>query len=178
MAYPTQKYLQECLEYNAETGKLFWLKRPVEHFSSERSCNSWNGKQGGKEVRPNCIFVGIANVQYKKSRIIWLLVYGVLPNIIDHINGDFRDNRLVNLRNTDLTGNARNSARFYTNTSGVVGVSKLINMNAWRMNICNGDGGNGEVKYFPTWCEAFNARVFAEMRLGYHPNHGRSKLLS
>ena len=34
-------------------------------------------------------------------RYAWYCVYGEIPNVIDHINGDKSDNRITNLRNVD-----------------------------------------------------------------------------
>jgi hypothetical protein len=31
---PTQKYLQECFDYNEEVGQLLWKHRPLHHFDS------------------------------------------------------------------------------------------------------------------------------------------------
>lgn len=46
---------------------------------------------------------------YKAHRIAWLLHYGKWPlNLIDHINGDRRGNRIVNLRDVMHAENQRN----------------------------------------------------------------------
>jgi hypothetical protein len=45
---------------------------------------------------------------YRVHRIIWFMHTGEWPNVIDHINGDPHDNRLGNLRDTDVRGNNQN----------------------------------------------------------------------
>ena len=40
--------------------------------------------------------------------MVWVAVYGRLPKVIDHINGDKTDNRLENLREVSYSGNDAN----------------------------------------------------------------------
>lgn len=63
---------------------------------------------------------------YLCHRIIMLLTTGRDVTIIDHINGVRQDNSVDNLRIVDNGTNARNSARYSSNSSGVTGVKKVI----------------------------------------------------
>ena len=62
--------------------------------------------------------------QYAEHRIIWLLIYGNLPNCqIDHINRLKNDNRVINLRLANASQNQQNIPIKGNNTTGVCGVS-------------------------------------------------------
>ena len=56
---------------------------------------------------------------YKLHRIIWKLVYNEEPNIIDHINRNKSDNRIVNLRSVDTRTNIWNMQKFDGRLIGV-----------------------------------------------------------
>lgn len=100
-------------------------------------------------------------------RIIWEMVYGECPDVIDHINGDKHDNRLVNLRNVDRAENMRNRKLNKRNKSGINGVSTRKD-GKWLVVI--------RTKYiglFDNFFEACCARKSAEYKAGFHENHGR-----
>lgn len=63
---------------------------------------------------------------FRLHRIAWVRQFGAVPAgaVIDHINGDILDNRIVNLRLATRHDNARNAARPRNNTSGFKGVSR------------------------------------------------------
>jgi len=55
--------------------------------------------------------------------------------MIDHSNGNPSDNRFINLRVTDSSGNNRNSRKRKTNKSGYKGVSFFRKTEKWRASI-------------------------------------------
>jgi hypothetical protein len=87
-------YLRSVLEYNGETGVLFWkrLNKPAGY-------NNPNGYVMIKIKRRLC----------RAHRVIWAIVTGAWPeNFIDHINGIGVDNRWANLRAATFTVNNLN----------------------------------------------------------------------
>jgi hypothetical protein len=69
--------------------------------------------------------IGVDMHRYYARRLAWLYVYGEMPKVIDHINGDTLDNRIGNLRNVDQSGNLQNIRQMNrTNTSGFTGVTR------------------------------------------------------
>lgn len=72
---------------------------------------------------------GYIKVSYKRNsllahRVAWVLHYGINPTgIIDHINGDKSDNRIVNLRLSNKSENGQNRKHCTkTNSTGYLGV--------------------------------------------------------
>lgn len=81
---------------------------------------------------------------YREHRLIWLLMYGYMPEQdIDHINGVRDDNRLANLRECSRSFNLLNAVGRANNSTGHKGVSlqkngkyhAYINVNGKRNNI-------------------------------------------
>lgn len=173
------------LSYTPETGVLTWKARPVEMFertakrSPEHSAKLWNSRWGGKEAFTAVALSGhkvgaIHGTVYLAHRIAWLLASGEWPEVIDHINGDPADNRLVNLRNVTQSENAKNAARRSDNTSGVAGVSWSIRDKKWTARVVDG-GRPISLGSFSTKEEAISARLDAQEKFGFSPRHGRAQ---
>lgn len=175
---PDQKTLKQLLDYDPETGKLYWKARPREMFSSDRSWNAWNKRFAGAEaftaVNPDGYRYGTINkTTHRAHRVIYCLVSDQIPDQVDHINGDRSDNRWANLRGVSQVENSRNMRRSPRNTSGVTGVHLNKKLNKFQSYI-RADGKLQHLGLFETMEAAVAARRNAEATLGYHPNHGRS----
>lgn len=68
--------------------------------------------------------VRVASKCYLVHRIIYLMHHKVLPEIVDHINGNTRDNLITNLRIATKKQNRWNCERNSTTISGYKGVYK------------------------------------------------------
>lgn len=182
---PTPEQLRQLLRCEPETGKLFWLPRPISmfrdgvKFAAERNWKIWNTRYAGKEA-----FCGdnsrgyhtgrLGGIQMSSHRVIWAMFYGEWPRLwLDHINGDRLDNRIENLREVTPAESSRNLATPRTNTSGVVGVGyRRLRSRPWRAYIKVG-GKMRDLGQFLTIEEAVIARKSAEHKFGFHENHGR-----
>ncbi len=107
-------------------------------------------------------------------RLAWLYMYGEWPvGDIDHINGIRDDNRLINLRSVSRQENLRNRRTGRNNTSGVMGVNWDKSLGKWRSSI----GIGGKTKHLGVshykW-DVICLRKSAEMKYGFHLNHGRN----
>ncbi|WP_192798552.1 HNH endonuclease [Brucella anthropi] len=140
---PSPEVLRQLLNYDPETGKLFWKERGLEWFSddakwtSSEVCKRWNSRHAGREaftsLKPNGYFHGaLLNRNMSAHRVAWAVFYGAYPMAdIDHINGIRSDNRISNLRAASRSENLRNSFIRSDNTSGFKGVSYHQGTSKW-----------------------------------------------
>jgi HNH endonuclease len=182
-SYPTtippleaQAILLELLDYDPNTGELRWKPRGLKWFVNPAKMANWNvpfaGMIAGSEDQYGYCLVTVLKHPYKAHRLIWLMVHGVWPDTIDHINGDPADNRLVNLRSVTIATNCQNVKRGARNTSGAMGVDFAPRLGKWRARImCH--GARVVLGYFDNVANATTARKQAEVRYGFHANHGR-----
>lgn len=169
---PDRDTLKQLLDYDPETGKLYWKARPREMFTSQAVCDAWNRRYAGGEALAaknarGYLHGGLLGKDVFTHRVIWKLVFGTCAEDIDHENGRRDDNRLVNLRSVSHRENSKNRALRFDNPAGHHGVRSKNGR--WSARI--------EDRYlgtFDTKEAAIIARKTAEVTLGYHANHGRS----
>lgn len=175
---PPVGYLRQRLFYEPETGKLYWRLRddgPV----------WWNGKFAGREAGSLGVLgyrlVGLESYDgaggrhklWPAHRIVWAIVHGEDPPAdIDHINHIRDDNRIENLRLTDRSTNCQNGSMRTTNKSGVMGVYWLAVRQKWVATIRVGSK-TIFLKQSSDLAVVTAARKAAEIKYGYHENHGK-----
>ena len=176
---PTQEYLNECFRYDQKTGYLFWKFRPRSHFNTLHTMNAVNGRFAnaisGSPDTCGYIMVTVNGKKRLAHRLIWCLITGAYPpNQIDHINHNPADNRIINLRLATGEENQRNQSLNCKNTSGFTGVTWNKAGQKWKAQFRI----NGEcifLGYFTDKSEAIKSREKANIKYGFHPNHGGSK---
>ena len=144
---PPIQLLGEALRYSPRTGRFTWKQRPLGHFASLAACNKWNkanaGKRAGKvrKTADGYQFVALGFVHNGESRslpahrVAWLLMTrSEPPAVIDHIDGDTKNNRWDNLRDGRKL-NQRNARMRSDNTSGVTGVTWDAVGRRWRAEV-------------------------------------------
>lgn len=141
----SQKYLKECLDYNPLTGDIFWKERPLSHFKDERAMKKWNTrysfKKAGYKVKVyksdslEYWRLSLDNHPYDAHKIIWVWVHGEYATLIDHIDGDGLNNKLLNLREASVSQNVRKGKIQRNNTSGHKGVSFRKDTNKWSVRL-------------------------------------------
>jgi hypothetical protein len=128
----TAEELRQTLRYDPETGHFTWLVK-LSLRGMPGKVAGWKQKLGTHHIYT---LISIRNRSYMAHRLAWLYVHGEWPaDLIDHINGDTLDNRIVNLRPATKSLNAANSRLPRDNTSGVKGVSWNKNAGKWIANI-------------------------------------------
>jgi hypothetical protein len=166
----TQEYLKSALDYDRATGVFTWRKR-------SDMPRKWNAKHSGKLA--GCvddlgyIKISLRNKRYRGHRLAWLYIHGAWPkDLIDHINTDRSDNRIVNLREATKSQNAVNSRRPSNNTSGFKGVVYSKQHQKWIAQTAVG----GKHIHLGLFDDAENAHVrYCDEMLTRHGQFARNK---
>jgi len=162
----TQKHLKSILHYNPDTGVFRWIERARGRKLSHAGTIC---KQQGY------VKINYGGKIYRAHRLAWLYVHGIFPEAeIDHINHNRSDNRLKNLRAVPSCENHKNRTISRRNSSGFNGVCWMKGFGKWASYI----GVGGEkimLGYFNELSDAVLARLKADIKYGYHKNHGENK---
>ena len=117
----TQDKVKELFEYR--DGKLF--------RKTDRNNRFKTGQRAGCLLKTGYRIVEIDSKAVSEHRIIYLMHYGYLPKVIDHIDGNILNNKIENLREATIAQNCWNTKRSTSNTSGIKGVSFRKDRNVW-----------------------------------------------
>jgi HNH endonuclease len=92
---PSQSRLKQLFDYIPATGELI---RKTPRYKNSAGTVQFSAKVDG--------------VRFEKHRLIWVWANGPIPKgyIVDHINRDDRDDRLINLRCVTWSKNVRNTS--------------------------------------------------------------------
>ena len=136
--------------YNPSTGSLT-------HKTPRKSINI--GKEVGSVdssgYKITCLIYKGRQVSWYVHRICYLMYYGTLPDVIDHIDRDKLNNMLDNLR--DGTGNNQKNIRSHKgSTSQYLGVSWYKRDKKWQSHI-RVTGKKKHLGYFDSEIEAAKA---------------------
>ena len=163
--------LRQLLRYDPETGKIFWLTRPLEFFNSNGHCKSWNTRYANKEAFTAKNAAGYAHgrifdCSYQAHRVIWAIQTGKWPVFeIDHVNHDASDNRWINLREATSGQNKANRRSHNRSTSKYLGVCWDKREKKWRAQITSGNRKIA-IGYFN--CEIEAAKSYDAAALKFH----------
>ena len=133
------KIIQESLTYDPISGLFKWNDdRPLEHFKSIAAYHSWKKMNAGKVICPSVyksryLRAQICQKTYYLHRLAFVFMEGRLPAGVDHLDGDKRNNRWVNLDEKVSAGNNLNKSLHKNNTSGVCGVSWSTKKGKWHV---------------------------------------------
>lgn len=130
-AAPTAERVRELLDYNAESGIFKWR---------ETRGGVRVGTIAGRVNVNGYVEIGIDGRLLGAHRAAWMHANGAIPagHVVDHIDGNKRDNRLVNLRVVTVSQNGRNRHR-PAGANTVVGVTWDKARRKWRADIKVGD---------------------------------------
>jgi hypothetical protein len=166
----SQSELKQMFDYDADTGVL---TRKYRHDARPQWNTQHAGKQAGHLHSSGYIHVRVNGHLYKAHRLIFKLVHGDEPLEIDHINGNPSDNRINNLKSSDIKQNMRNQKKYCNNSSGFTGVrfKNRGHPKPWSA-YWNDENGKRKEKSFATKEEAIAHREKMIEGMGYSERHG------
>ena len=159
----TQAELKKLFTYDAITGEFTWLIDSAKNVKA----GSIAGARGGLYVR-----IVVNKKKYAAHRLAFLYMTGSMPGKVDHEDGNKQNNIWTNLRDTTTSENNKNKSQAQNNTSGCTGVAYVKHISKWQAKI----GVNYKsinLGFFVNESDAIAARKTAEVKYGFHRNHGR-----
>lgn len=117
-ALPTIERLREAFRYEDVSGEIHWR--------CTGKGRSKNGTRAGT-FQGRYMFLYLDRVRISFHRAVWALVNGEWPtDVIDHINGNTRDNRIENLRCVTQSLNMQNQRKARSDSSsGLLGAVRV-----------------------------------------------------
>lgn len=102
--------------YDEVAGILVW--------SPSAHCCGRRGKPAGKITKQGYVCVRWFGRRYMAHRLLWALLKGECPEVVDHINGIRNDNRIENLRAaSDQINNQNRRSPTHNSVTGFLGVT-------------------------------------------------------
>ena len=166
----TQAELKKALHYCPKTGVFTWKIKTCQKVVVGRIA----GHAHFSKKDYSCVFIGLYGTTYRGHRLAWFYMTGNWPkDQIDHIDHNPMNNIFSNLReSTNLENNKNLSSKRANKASNVFGVNWHKKNKNWVALIC--------VKYermslgsFDNLFDAICARKSAELKHGFHSNHGK-----
>ena len=162
----TQETLKKYLRYEPDSG-LFIRVAPYGRHAARKA-----GEIAGCKSGSGYLYIRIEGTRHSSHRLAFLYMNGEFPpEYVDHVNHVKDDNRWCNLRLANKVQNSHNQSMYSTNTSGVTGVSWNTRQEKWSAEIMV----NGEAIFLgrvTNKAEAIKLRKAAEIKYGFHANHG------
>jgi hypothetical protein len=180
----THNLLKSLLLYDHKTGLFTWAERPIFMFLCAANKLTWNkrfaGSFAGGIIKSSCkkyLIISINKKRYCAHRLAWFYMTGNWPKYqIDHIDGNGLNNSWGNLRDVDGFINHKNMRLKSCNTSGFCGVWYNRKNKKWCSEI-KVDLKKISLGSFVEKEDAISARAFANIKYGFHENHGEARPL-
>ena len=155
---------------DADFNKLFTYDRGCLYWAVDRGNFKCKGKRAGVANSSGRLCVQVNNKKYLIHRIIYYMFNEYLPDTLDHINGDYLDNRIENLREATVSENQYNSKLRTDNSSGFKNVYLDKRRGTWYVQM-NKDSKVHMSCMYKTKEEAIKRA--SEMRRDLHADFGK-----
>lgn len=159
----TQKAVTAAYTYDPITGDI---RHRLDTFTGKA------GEIATVQHDAGYLSVNIGKKSQLAHRIIFLYMTGVLPNEIDHINHIRNDNRWSNLREVTPRINHLNESLSKNSVTGITGVSLHKPTGKYRAYIMV-KRKHIHLGLFDDVTSAAKARAQANIKYGFHVNHGK-----
>jgi hypothetical protein len=150
----TQDYLLSLFDYR--DGVLYRKVKPSRSHVDIR-------KPAGTVNASGYITIGISGKVYRAHRLIFLMHHGFLPKLIDHIDGDKKNNNIENMREATKKQNQHNRKVSINNKCGLKGVCFHKGNGKWVAAITINNKPK-HIGYFHTSEEASSAYKSASLK--------------
>ena len=175
----TPEFLKSVLTYDPLSGSLTWKARAREMFSSDGAFKTWNSRFSGSDALSCVATTGylhgrILGIGFLAHRVAWAIHSGRWPeHQIDHLNGNRKDNSILNIQEVSPEGNRKNARLRSDNTSGVCGVYWDKSLKKWRSAI-GLSGKSIHIGIYQNKGDAINARLNFQESAGFSERHGKA----
>lgn len=159
----TQEKLKQLIHYDPNTG-IITANMPRHGIKS--------GDTLGYVANTGYISISLGGKSFLAHRLAWFYMNGYFPEQIDHINHIRTDNRWVNLREVTDATNKLNTGLSKNSKTKFNGVSFMKTLNKYRAYIMI-DRKHIHLGVYETLEEAIQARQEANVKYGFHSNHGK-----
>lgn len=123
----TQEELKQVLIYNPQTGIFNWKIKK----NGIKPC-----KSAGCFCKDGYARIRINQKLYTAHRLAFLYMIGSIPEQVDHIDMDKKNNKWENLRSSNNAKNSANKTKYKNNKSGFKGVHFVKNRKkCWESSI-------------------------------------------
>lgn len=161
----SHELLLECNKrFEYRDGKVYW------------KTNAGNNKTAGKRAGTECKksrrrFILINKIAYMEHHIVYILCKNVVPEEIDHIDGDSLNNKIENLRIASRAQNLQNRQVQKNSSTGFKGVFFDARRNKFFAKI----GAFGKYTYLGAFESAIDAyHAYCEAAKKLHKEYART----
>lgn len=162
----TTQEVRRLLDYNQETGDLIWKRD-----GGARVKGSIAGHVKKNESGKSYLAITIRGVPFQAHRLAFLWMGEDLPEQVDHDDGNGLNNAWINLNRSNQNNNSKNCKLKNNNSSGIPDVCFEGKKGLWRVRISLNRKRISLGRY-KNFFDACCARKSAELKYGYHCNHG------
>ena len=129
-----QSKLNNALEIEESTGRLFWRGRDGASPSDRRWNKLFAGKRAGSKTGNGYREIQLNGKRILEHRAVFLMSHGFIPSEIDHADGDKTNNIISNLRPATRSQNQQNR-KAQKGSSLFKGVCWCSTYSKWRARI-------------------------------------------
>jgi hypothetical protein len=109
-------------------GILYWrVSKPHSKYKA--------GDVAGRKVKGGYMQVCVNRIRILNHQVVFKMFHGYVPKMIDHIDGNVKNNRIENLRPATPSQNLYNSRLSTRNKSGVKGVCWSTSNKKWQVQV-------------------------------------------